>query len=764
MVRTITVVATALFALGTLLLSAMAVPTIAAVAPGWVGPWGDSTAWWPMLVQVVLAGLAFWTWWWRHRRSQRSVGLVALAVASASVAVLGIGSYLGCTTPGLAPGWTTAMRVLGLLLGGYDTAVFGSEPGCAAGVPLALQMARLTVLVILIVGAMRAIVALLRNQTDRVVARLRRGKIVVTGLQNDSLPVLTKLVADAPAGTEVVVITADAGAPWLRSARSAGARVVIAEPHDAESVRPLVLLGRKPSLRALYLLSPDTSVNLAALRTVEAIVATAGIEEDAAPLRAVVRIDDPWQAEDWRRRKIAASGPWVYDAIGVEEVLARLLVDRLASRGRDRIVVCGRSRLVLALCAEFAQLARERHVLGAHDAAPELVLLDSAAVEQLAEHRLRQARFGNSEGELVTAVTAVPDLERLREVLAGSRRPAVVFAAPPMAFEDPLVPHLAALQPTWLLLSWRAGAHGVADEPVMAQLYAFGPTLDGGPDRALDSWERIARLAHERYRLANPANTGPSGLPWPRLSPFYQESNLRQVVSALRGAVLVGRTWGAVGTAGPASAADLSERELDRMAQHEHASWSRQYRRAGWRWGAQRDDARRRHPDLVRWDDLPPVSRRKALDGVLSSLALLRTLGYHSQPDPSRRWRAFEREGSTVTAERLTDPWAWRLHDGTQLLASAGDWRVTDGHGDARSVAPGEFARSYESLGDGRYRRTGRVLARRAEPGETVTTLEGDAIAGDGDWVVRGEGGEEWPVTAERFTVGYRAVADDEVQ
>ena len=47
------------------------------------------------------------------------------------------------------------------------------------------------------------------------------------------------------------------------------------------------------------------------------------------------------------------------------------------------------------------------------------------------------------------------------------------------------------------------------------------------------------------------------------------------------------------------------------------------------------------------------------------------------------------------------------------------------------------------------------VFARPAQPGETIKTLEGPTTAADGDWVVRGADGEEWPVPAREFAERY---------
>ena len=54
------------------------------------------------------------------------------------------------------------------------------------------------------------------------------------------------------------------------------------------------------------------------------------------------------------------------------------------------------------------------------------------------------------------------------------------------------------------------------------------------------------------------------------------------------------------------------------------------------------------------------------------------------------------------------------------------------------------------------WERAGKVLARPARPGETVHTLEGPVTALDGDFVVQGDKGEQWPVPGDEFRRRYR--------
>jgi hypothetical protein len=88
------------------------------------------------------------------------------------------------------------------------------------------------------------------------------------------------------------------------------------------------------------------------------------------------------------------------------------------------------------------------------------------------------------------------------------------------------------------------------------------------------------------------------------------------------------------------------------------------------------------------------------------------------------------------------------------MQANPGDWQVEAG-GQTWSVRDNIFQNSYEHIDGNQWQRRGNVFARPAQPGETIETLEGPATAFEGDWVVRGADGEEWPVPAREFAERY---------
>jgi hypothetical protein len=92
---------------------------------------------------------------------------------------------------------------------------------------------------------------------------------------------------------------------------------------------------------------------------------------------------------------------------------------------------------------------------------------------------------------------------------------------------------------------------------------------------------------------------------------------------------------------------------------------------------------------------------------------------------------------------------------GETLRGAGGDWEVCD-DGHSWSVRDDIFRASHRHAHGDQWERRGTVLARPARPGETVHTLEGPVTAGEGDFVVQGDRGEQWPVSSEEFRRRYR--------
>lgn len=747
-------VASAVYVIGLVLLGAAVYVDL----PGFLAAYGDPEAWWPILVQVLAGGTAFITWMRVNRRSNRPFAVVLLGLGILTVVALAIPSYSACPDAHLSAGWSVITRVVGLVTNNYAVDQFNpATTTCEiGGVPLALQFARLAQLLVLLVAFTSAVTALLRSQVDRVRVRWSPRLSVVLGADTTSAPLLPALAADAGRYT-LAVLTSDPLAPWVGQARAAGWRVVVTDPRRVETmVRLLGRPGRRHALRRLAVLAPDSTESQRLMSVVQTAIDGRRTVTGNHPVRALLRMDEAWQAEDWRRRYLSRIPDWIVDTISENEVTARLLVDHMVERAVDQVLLVGQSDLTFAVVAELAQRGREHELDPGRPAMAGVTIVGRSADHVLEEHVLSQRRFGNSRLDRVRAETGLGLDEVVAAAVDEYVAPAVVFSGDVTVADQRLAARLGASYPGLLVYSRHTEVIGLGADPLLAQVRAFGSTLDAGKGRPVDSWERIARLVHENFVREYPDPQDPARRPWNELAPFYRESNVRQVLTVLGSAVAVGRSWGASGR----TASTPSPEQLDEMARREHESWLAHHQRSGWTWGETRDRAARKHPDLLPWEELSEASRQKTRKGVLETVALLETLGYRSFDDPYATWVRFRRRGE-VTAVRRNEAWTWTTSDGSVMHGNAGDWQVTDDDGSTRSITPSIFEKTHEPVDGNRWRRTGEIRGRQARPGEVVHSLEGDQTARPGQWVLRGVEGEEWLVPQEHLETSYDRIDAD---
>jgi hypothetical protein len=738
------------YAVGVVLLAV----AVYADLPGVLDAFGDPEAFWPITVTLGAGILSFGTWRWVNRRNNRPFAVVLLGLGIATVLVLATAAYGRCPDADLSRFWSVVTRVVGLVTNNYAVEMF-EDPSCEAnGVPLALQFARLAQLIVLLVAATSAVTALLRSQVDRIAVRWSTRLSVVLGADLTSAPLLNALAVGAERYT-LAALTSDPLAPWVGQARAAGWRVVVTDARQLESLtRLLTRPGRRHALHRLAILAADSTEAQRLMALVQDAVDDRKPVTGTDAVRVLLRIDEAWQAEDLRRRYLSRIPAWIVDTISENEVTARLLVDDMLGRGVDHVLLTGHSDLTFAIVAELAQREREADLARTERSVmPGATIVGPHADQVIEEHALAQSRFGNTQLDRVRAETARDLDDMVREHVEQHHAPAVVFSGDVSVADQRQASRLGTSYPGLLVYSRHDEVTGLGTEPLLAQVRAFGSTLDAGRGRPVDSWERIARLVHEEYVRAYPDPDDPARQPWDALEPFYRESNVRQVLTVLGSAVDVGRSWGASVEA----AAPPSEEQVDAMARREHASWLEHLKRSGWTWGATRDRAAKKHPDLLPWDQLADESREKTRAGVVEALALLETLGYRSFDDPYATWVRFRRRGE-VTAVRRDEAWAWTTSDGDVLQGEAGDWEVIGENGTSRSVSASIFERTHEPLGGDRWRRVGEVRGRRARPGEVVHSLEGDLTARPGQWVLHGVAGEEWLVSDEHLDESYDRV------
>ncbi|HTR84831.1 MAG TPA: RyR domain-containing protein, partial [Reyranella sp.] len=139
--------------------------------------------------------------------------------------------------------------------------------------------------------------------------------------------------------------------------------------------------------------------------------------------------------------------------------------------------------------------------------------------------------------------------------------------------------------------------------------------------------DALARLVHEEYLRSRERMGGtptPASQPWSELADVYRSANRSQADHML--AKLRGLGLHAVAGA-PKAEIEIDAERLDALGRQEHERWCRDRWLAGWTLADKRDDARRRHTDLVPYDALSEAVRDLDRQTVRSLPALFGELG-----------------------------------------------------------------------------------------------------------------------------------------
>ncbi|WP_445168504.1 hypothetical protein ACTXG7_03690 [Mycolicibacterium sp. Dal123E01] len=707
---------------------------------------------------------------------------MVIAAMAASVVVLGMSAYWRChgdQTAFFAPlTWT-----LTLFVGNVEKI---TANGVCAEMPIALEIARLFAIATTLTAALAAALTLFRSQVDRIAIRRARSLTVVVGIDAETVSMVRAIARTLNPAAALVVLTNNVESDAAHTAQALGARLRTVKLTEPDALSRLPLWKR---LDRLYLLSADPVENLKRFNIIDAEVTKAN--RTRRPLPLTVRIDDPWQAEVWRRSFLmTAERGWVADAVGRYEVTAAKLVRHMTTQRRPApglnppktVVLCGLYPLTYAMASELAQLQREQQLYEKPDIVrpSRVVIFAKDAQSFVDDHRIRQG-YVAPDGTLlpVAAHDEEPSVDVITKYLraADPASHAIVLGDPAMAAQ---ATRLASRFPELRVYAASATSKSLVDFSIVGHLYSFPIDMELTAGAPQDVWERAAELIHELYCSGTPRNT-PATRPWQNLHPFIKQSNRRQLANALwMVESLANRTWNILEQPGPADplpehfmAMDPLEQlkilgfddtTVATMVEAEHEDWRKYYESQGWTYNKHRDDARQRHDRLLPWREYVkrhPEDVHKSRKSLATTLINLRTLGYRSEPKTAPpQWRQYRRHGE-VTAEKRDSGWTWKTRKGEIMNANPGDWAVTDDQGNERSVAPAIFESTHQPVGPRRYQRTGTVFARQATQQEVIETLEGNTAANKGDWIVKGANGEMWPVPNEQFLNSYEGPFDE---
>ena len=697
------------------------------------------------IVTAILAVVCILGYISRRDRTSPTVPVVIVAGLTATSFVLGFSSYWSCNDKQHPTFFTPLMWTLYLMIkGGVDDRSLGGRL-CPTPPPVAVEVARLTILAAFFVGLVGVAAAIFRAQSDRLRAWLAKSVTVVVDIDDDAVPMVRALAREHEPDRTVVLITDSTDRPCVHEARNYGLRVLRADFDRSEDVGAHRLWRH---VDRVYLLSPDPSANLSRLQMISERLATVDAKQ-RIPL--IVRIDDPWLADAWLAEQFGGrtGTRWAADAVGMYEVTARRLLDQIVeTKTVRRLIVGGCSPLTLALCDYLARrhIEREFQPVEGESRLPSLTLVGPDAGQYKRDHDFRQERrFGISPVPIgvVGEVVSEPALCSLIEPSVDKRGTALILVDPtPGTRIDPMTAtRVAARFPTMPIYSWDPKARAGGDTvPIVGHLYNYRLGMELPDGQGHSNWERAAMRIHERYSAGSDREQPPHK-PWPELEDFYKQSNLRQVQNALRIVEQnAGHTWNTLGAPrdpvpllkGPESASleqllelfdtlGFTEEAVWEMARAEFEDWSDFHQRHGWTRGPKRDYVNKKHEKLVSWEQTidDETLWQPALRSLAETLIQLRDLGYRSMP----LWQPYHRI-EQVTAKRHWMPWKWTSPRGSTIRAGKGSWEVRTADGESWPLANDLFRSSYSRV-DGKYWiRTTTVWARQARPGEVIETPE----------------------------------------
>jgi len=141
--------------------------------------------------------------------------------------------------------------------------------------------------------------------------------------------------------------------------------------------------------------------------------------------------------------------------------------------------------------------------------------------------------------------------------------------------------------------------------------------------------EQLAQAIHADYLKGIKAagdTTHSSAADWADLPEDLREANRAQARSIAKKLRMIDHAYDAGDTPFPSVEA-FDEATVLRLAREEHIRWMQERIAAGWTYGPVRDNAKKIHPLLVDWDELPDKEKQKDIDAINNIIPLLKSIG-----------------------------------------------------------------------------------------------------------------------------------------
>ncbi len=518
-----------------------------------------------------------------------------------------------------------------------------SGDSLSAPVPWPLEAARFLAAFVALSTVVLALLQLFHSQLQFVRLRFYRGHIIVCGLGQIGCTLVEAL---RRSGERVVVLERDEKHEGVALCRESGA-VVLTRPDAAERLLRQAGLSRARLLLALF---ADDSDNLRMALLAREQLST---RADGA-LKCVIQV----ASRDLRNLLLQedllgrAEDPFRLELLNCHEAMAQAMLDNTAAvrqgKGPLRLLLVGLGQLGEALLVRAARnwqideggLRRQVFVIDREaDRLAESIRCLYPVVASVCDvdfHSLdvRSPQFAR--GDFLPA--GDPDQPRVDVALVClSNEDLALLAAVRLSelLGNQNVPIVLRLSSSTGLPALLAGKQGKGVRVLGLREVLASPALVQDTTREL-----LARTIHEQYLRAEAAlgltsADKPSLVPWERLPEDFKQSNRAQAGDIPAKLSVVGCRLMPAGDDRPLFAFTAEQKE--RLAQMEHDRWCNQRRRAGWRHGKVRDDARKLHPALVPWEQLTDVNRerdRRTIDQIPSLVARAGFVIVRAAPSP----------------------------------------------------------------------------------------------------------------------------------
>ena len=644
------------------------------LSPEGLWAWAGPDAEWTPAVVMVAWFVALGLFAWPRRRQGRPIG-VLLVSGLAALGVLGglaaFWPWSGDEDAILTPVW----RTLRLFTG--DAADPLGAPPHAVPTP-ALQIARVAAIGATFATAALAALTLWRRQVDRLLARFRSFSDVVIGCDEDGVELVGRLVRDPERTGRIGVLVAPGGPPQIiRRLRALNVSVL-----EAELARPAIRgLLTKPGPRRvaamaverIYIVNSDSTAAAKVSSVVKDIVSKATGLSDRA-VQIIVRVDDAERAWTIRLEDFNSSSKFIVDAlvateVTASEVLGRALWELGDGRTDCTLVVCGDSDLTAAVLKEADRRYRESELLErasagvkrwaspndgphgnvvqmlGHDEKDvltlggcfsQIIVLDSSATEIVESHCAQRGRASAPalHAESLPWETSLLNVLRTRQGTSESAS-VVVIADPPSSKGWRVALRIAQLSGEYV---WYNAGAGFSEgrSTGLQNLHEFDVSLlfmGWMPD---NTWSRIGRIQHERYRRAKfklvDGRLPEARLPWwhsdqsQRLPSWRRRDNVDQARGVMKSIQEQGYDWVRVGTTKETG----FEGDWEMVAQQEHARWLDVQLTNGFHAEPSPGDPHdhKRNPTCVEWDQLTKEDQEWVQTNIQEVVDTVAVVGY----------------------------------------------------------------------------------------------------------------------------------------